>query len=405
MGRNALFLLAALSISVGCAAEESDDQGSDASSASGKADDTSDDSECAANIVNPRVVVNTRDSGDGQVSFVQCGGFTDADDDGIGDTYGFVANACCENADGGNLFESLTAVTGCPQQVRVVGEGSFARCSNDTEGDAQGQFVPSTCCAAFCDEASSRDANGMCRDSAGQFEDEICCHPALTADDRRAQDERSPDRAGDLGRDIGEACEWFGFAAQNPAGRSFACTDGSATVPDSCCVAGCAAGRIDRGTCEDATDNLTRDVLAPLQCSDDDQAISRLENFFDSAELTNSEFTPTAGLPSVAALREGTALTEIDLTPEIVAAQLHASLEFLGFGSFESEEELFDFVDEEPDRFQVHLLEVQDIEGGIIQLDWIEFGMGDTEVGVVFEHRSFNEVVAEIGDGDIRVCL
>ena len=85
----------------------------------------------------------------------------------------FTARACC--ADDLELIED---VSGCPSQVRFtsVSDASAKRCMNDVEGHAGfGEFVPTACCAALCDDNSYFDDYGYCRQPSGHFDEKICC--------------------------------------------------------------------------------------------------------------------------------------------------------------------------------------------------------------------------------------
>ena len=417
-----LLAIAALtSVTFACTAEDGD-LGDAQGPAGGKADDNQAADECGADIVDPRVVVNKRDAEGKQAAWLQCGGFTDEDGDGSGDRYGFVANVCCtdEGPAERNLFDELSATTGCPSKVAAVGNGGTARCANDVEGDdARGQFVPTACCAPLCDGDAKRDAGGLCRASDGTFEDDICCHPAMTTEDRRGQDRDNPDRSGDFGRRVDSSCEWIAFDAPNAIGRSFGCMEDGLFTADSCCMSACAGGALDPDTCKAAAANIAGEVIAKLGCSEqigdivgiDDVEVSSCfgvdgpeKDIPDCPALFDSQLGDSVEIETARDLQDKAAEIEaLDLDSETLARQLHASLEFLGFGSFATDEEVVDFVDF--GGFIVHRLEMQTLDAGIIHLTWIEFGMGDTEVGVVFEHSSATEVVGEVGDQDFFTCF
>lgn len=417
-----LTIAAIASLSLGCAAQ--DDALDSEGGAGGKADETVDGDACGADVVNPRVVVNKRDTADKQAAWLQCGGFTDNDGDGEGDSYGFVANTCCSEAgpSGRDLFDDLTATTGCPSKVAAVGAGAMTRCTNDVEADEnRGTFVPTACCAPLCDDTAARDSNGLCRGSDGRFEDDICCHPAMTTADRRGQDDDNPDRSGDFGRNVQTSCEWVEFAAPNAIGRNFGCMADDLFAADSCCMAACAGGELDPATCTAAANNIAGEVIRELSCSDNLFDIVGIDDIEVSFCFDDDTGEVARDLPGCSALFDSQlgddvaiegaddlqaraeALAAIDLTPEEVSRQLHASLEFLGFGSFQTDAEVIDFVDF--GGFVVHRLEMQTLEASIIHLTWIEFGMGDNEVGVVFEHGSSSEIVGEVSDQDFRACF
>lgn len=89
------------------------------------------------------------------------------------DTGKFTYKTCCADE-----LELIEDVSGCPAQVRFtdVDDASDKRCMNDVEGhDAYAQFVPTACCAPLCDPQASFIDDGSCRDSYGQYEEEICC--------------------------------------------------------------------------------------------------------------------------------------------------------------------------------------------------------------------------------------
>ena len=62
---------------------------------------------------------------------------------------------------------------------------------------------------------------------------------------------------------------------------------------------------------------------------------------------------------------------------------------------------IFDVPDEE--MFEILELEA-DTEEIFLVGDWVRFGRGDTEVGVIFDAGTTN-IIAEIGDGDVSTCI
>jgi len=86
---------------------------------------------------------------------------------------------------------------------------------------------------------------------------------------------------------------------------------------------------------------------------------------------------------------------------ELVRRQIYFSAIHLGFLTEEdATSELFDSLVSDEEDYTVKRISV---EGSQFDGDWVQFYAGDTEVGVVYERGTLN-LVAEVGDGDIRAC-
>lgn len=166
-------LLLALGMTA-CGAESDGSQGSNGGGAGGKADET-EDIECAPleELTIELVGRDANESSDGDqlTNSVTATCFNDS---------GFENSACCAEA---GLFDAYESATSCPEQVVLrapEGNASLQRCADS----ATGAFVPSACCADICDPQARHNSAGRCIDSAGQFEDSLCCFlaNALAAD-------------------------------------------------------------------------------------------------------------------------------------------------------------------------------------------------------------------------------
>lgn len=89
--------------------------------------------------------------------------------------------------------------------------------------------------------------------------------------------------------------------------------------------------------------------------------------------------------------------TADDVVPEADARQIFAAVRHLGFVTEDAAfEAVFDIAD---DGF----FGVADLEIGEFTFDWVEFSVGDTEVGVIFEDGT-TRIVAQVSDGDVLAC-
>lgn len=329
---------------------------------------------------------------------------------------GFENSACCAEA---GLFDAYREATSCPEQVVLnapEGDASLQRCADA----ATGQFVASACCSDICDPDSRVNSAGRCIDSAGQFEDSLCCFLANALDSDAYEqpewdtitvggEERTVCRDQATGRfAMNSACaaacvqaigdEEFGVgnipaaceAAVDLVAPEAECpdlsTENSAGIchnPDN--------GQFVKAACCQAKggEALVCDwgktpVFGEIEGYEDEEGyyIDPSNNLLD--QIADYSYDPVG--PS----------DDIDA---VLRAQIEATMLHLGFilpGQESDAEALFDGSDDG---------DVIVIEGSLddVALTWIRFYAGDTEVGVIFEPDS-TRIVAEIGDGDILGC-
>ena len=329
---------------------------------------------------------------------------------------GFENSACCAEA---GLFAAYEEATSCPEQVILrtpEADASLQRCADA----ATGQFVASACCSDICDPAAHLNAAGRCIDSGGRFEDSLCCFLANALDsDAYTQPEWDTVTIGGQDRTV----------CRDQATGRFAM--------NSACAAACvqAIGEEEFGfghipaACEAAVDLEAPEAECPDLSTENSAGICHNpENgqfvkaaccqakggdalscdwgktpVFGNIEGYEDEdggyVDPSSNLLDQIADYSYDAVGADTATDALLRSQIEATMLHLGFilpGQESDDTALFDGSDED---------EVYVINGALdgVELTWIRFYAGDTEVGVIFAAGS-DRPVAEIGDGDILGC-
>ncbi|MEM6289790.1 MAG: hypothetical protein AAGA54_00950 [Myxococcota bacterium] len=329
---------------------------------------------------------------------------------------GFENSACCAEA---GLFEAYQEATSCPERVVLnapEGNASQQRCADA----ATGQFVSSACCSDICDPAARPNSAGQCIDSNGQFEDSMCCFLAASLE--------------------ADACEGAAWESLTIGGEDrMACRNQNTGkfAMNSCCAAECvqAIGEEEFGVesipaaCEAAVDLEAPEAECPDLSTENSAGICHnpengqfvkaacCDAKGGDAKICHWDTVPQFGAiegyededggyvdPSNALLEQiaDYSYDDVDASASIDAtlrSQIEATMLHLGFilpGQESDDDALFYGSDERS---------VIVINGALddVELTWIRFYSGDTEVGVIFEPGSTN-VLAEIGDGDIQGC-
>ena len=323
--------------------------------------------------------------------------------------------ACCAEA---GLFEAYTAATTCPQRVELSkpeGNASMQRCRNAESG----QFVDSACCSDICDGDATRNSNGQCVNSAGQFEDSMCCFLAASLTAKRC--EGAAWTTVTIGGEERDACRG----------------DNGRFAMNSCCAAECvdavSEGELSSQSipeaCASKIDSLTAEAECPDESRENSAGICHNPGNGQFVKAACCEArgrvavtcgfgrTPKFGTFPGDTGREGESIDpshqledaigrgfetveESDLgTDELLLKQIQAALLHEGFllpGEEDDRARLIDVTDD--NAFFVVTGTVNDVE-----MTWIQWFSGDTEVGAVFDAGT-TDLIASIGDGDIQGC-
>lgn len=327
---------------------------------------------------------------------------------------GFEDAACCADV---GLFDAYAAATSCPERVEISkprGGASLQRCRDS----ATGSFVDSACCSDVCDSAATRDGSGQCIDSRGSFEDDICCFLAASLQANACEgaawttitiegEERSACRSEKTGRFAMNSCCAAECVAAVSAGELSAdetpeacAAKVSLTAPEVECpdssrenAAGICHnpknGQFVKAACCEARGSVA------VVCEFD--AVPAFGDFEAMETEDGASIDPSHQLHDALGV-EFESLTA-DGLDVVRRQQLEATALHLGFllpGQEKDTDALFEVPDSDGYFFASG-------EVGGVEIDWIRFFAGDTEVGAVFE-KGTTLLLAEIGDGDILGC-
>ncbi len=329
---------------------------------------------------------------------------------------GFENAECCAGA---GLFAAYEEATSCPERVVLrapEGNASMQRCADS----ATGAFVASACCSDICDPGANFNGAGRCVDSGGQFEDTLCCFLANALDS-----------------DAYEQPEWDTVTIGGE--ERTVCRDRATGrfAMNAACAAACvqAIGEEEFGVgnvpaaCEAAVDLVAPEAECPDLSTENSAGICHNP---DNGQFVKAaccqakggealachwDTTPRFGLiegyededggyvdPSNNLLDQiaDYSYDPVDANSDLDAtlrSQIETAMLHMGFilpGQESDDEALFQGSDERS---------VTVINGALddIELTWLRWYSGDTEVGVIFAPGTTN-LLAEIGDGDIMGC-
>jgi hypothetical protein len=326
---------------------------------------------------------------------------------------GFEDDACCEAA---GLHDAFQAATSCPLSAEIDG----ARC-RDSEG---GQFVASACCADLCQPVERNSAGQCIAAGSGQFDEEMCCflQDALAAN----------------------SCDGAAWTTVTVAGESRdACRNAQTGqfAMNSCCAAECVQAISDEelsltsipepcaaqveleapeaecpdGSRENAAGichNPGNGQFVKAACCEARGLVAVMCGFdkAPSFGVFGGGQTPDGGtidpshqLADAAGEPAPLSREEIEANP-LLADQVKAAILHDGFLLPAGRRNLDEFsLDEVLDNIDFGEVFFVSAEVGGVELDWVQFFAGDTEVGAVFNAGTL-EIIAEIGDGDISGC-
>lgn len=394
-----LALLSCLPLSLtACADPEAGDTASDGGADSGGKTDDLGDGECAP-TEELRLELVGRDKnesvdGDELQNSVTATCFNDN---------GFEDAQCCADAE---LFDAYTDATSCPSKVVLEDAGDAQRCRDA----GTGTFVNSACCSDVCDPDARRNSNGQCIDSGGQFEDELCCFLASSLEANSC-----------------DGAVWVDIVVDDEPRTACRNQETGRFAMNSCCAAECvaavSAGELSGSNvplaCEAAVDLVdpaeecpagSRENTAGICHNPEDGQFVKAACCEAQPETPivlacNFDLEPVFGVDDSEAL-EGAVGSDnfisLDIETEtegVEREQLEATVLHLGFlvpGQERRDADLYEVSDD--GSFQIFTGTVNDID-----IDWVQFFAGDTEVGVIFEAGTTN-IIGEVGDGDIRGC-